>query len=309
MNEYDRLRTVALSRPAPIGPCNDEVAHFLNFKRAINPDIFKKNHENVVECLLKHDVNVVFIDNYLEFGEKLVADQLPNRVYVRDLAAIIRGKLCLGAPSFEPRLPEFDIMHTALERCLREQGLRFDVARVPIDSQLEFGDFLPINDHTIVINCGIRNRTRDLGQLVDFFHDLGIDCVAATMLLNEHSVIHLDLACHTVGNKMIIGFDFLNFLPVYVYHKSKPRQILTFTEFFKIQGYEVILTAKNKSNQFLTNFINIAFDHILVNHRYKQELEDLLKGKGVNIESVDVDEIEVGSGSIHCITLPLERDN
>lgn len=309
-NEYSALKKVVLCRPATHNPENDDEAKALNFRGLPSYQELQDAHSALGEALLKYNIQVFYLDEHLTEEEKRIADFLPNRVFVRDTAGIMNDRICLGYPSFQVRTAEFFFLQNALKRILTSEIVKHEkIEEIPSEAFFEFGDLLQVDSETILINCGFRSKTSNFNRLIEFFYALGFQTVAVMMLPIESGIIHLDLACHVVGKHDVLAIRHLQFLPLFVYKRHKPQKICLFHEFFKEYEYETTYIKQTPEIPFITNFINLNPETILTNSRYVGFLSELLKEKKIKIESVPINALENGNGSIHCLTLPLLRES
>ena len=299
-SEYETLKEVILCSPAKKNITGAEV-NAVGFVGSFNADLAIEQHQSLKSTLEDFGCIVHDIDSEKE-GE--LWNSLVNRIFVRDIGAVLGDKIILGSSSSDVRLPDFLESQSLLIDMFDDK----DTYYVPSGSFLEFGDFMIINENCILINTGHRSHNKEV--LAHFLFELGIEEIGFVSLPKNVQSLHLDVACNILGNTHFLAASFLKFIPVSVHtksNKSEKLKFLTINEFVTRHGYSIHWLPNQPYLLDYTNFINLDSRTALISNQvhtyYTQEFPEM------DFITVEVNELQNGAGSIRCLTLPVVRNS
>ena len=312
-NEHGTLQTVAVCSPALHAPKSQLECSYQLFLQPVSVDLLKQDHHNLCCKLAELDVEVVDlaeVDIVSSSGnnQTKISDLLPNRIFVRDIAAAMGNNLVMGRAASVCRYPEFNLSQMAINHLVDNNVNIFEGNELFCGNEsLEFGDLLVLNKDAFLLNYGNRTQAGDASWLMRKLLELGFQEGGIISVPAETDNIHLDLTCNILGDDLVIALEPLRCLPVQLYSSNKPPEYTTTPEFFKRHSYDIRYFMPQGSPDFLTNYIHIDKSNILMSSRHQRRFASLAKERGITIHTVDVDNLEKGGGSVRCCTLPLVR--
>lgn len=302
-SEVDALKKVAIFKPASINISNESDKKYYCFKDCVSSEELMKNYESLRNALLKYDVEVHDLFDIANDEERKILESHPNRIFVRDIAAVVGTALVLGNTGIESRQQEFTIGQNILQRISPFVSFKPGLA-----SLAEFGDLLIIDADTLLISCGDRTNYSFKKDLVKIAWSEGFNEVAVIRIPNDFKKIHLDLVCNIVTNKIFCAFEGLKDLFVTSYKSNEKVGESDWLEpYFAKKGLEIIWLEEKHFDSFMSNYLVVNDKTIFANMQYKDELSKKLAPYEIEIVGVDMTAYEKGGGSIRCATLPLER--
>lgn len=312
VNEYGALQTVAVCSPADHAPKSQLECSYQLFLQPVSAELIKQDHQNLCNKLKELGVEVIdlaqsemLVDNH-SYSE--VSNLLPNRIFVRDIAAAMGDNLVNGRAASVCRYPEFNLSQIALSSFLSNQVDIFNSGELICGNEsLEFGDLLLLNNDAFLLNYGNRTRTPDVAWLMKQLLKLGFKEGGIISVPAETDNIHLDLTCNILADDLVLVLEPLRCLPIQIYSVNQPPSYTTVPEFFKRHGYDIRYFMPQGSPDFLTNYIHIDKHNVLMNTRHQPRFAGLAEERDITIHTVDIDNLEKGGGSVRCCTLPLVR--
>lgn len=298
-NETASLESVALCRPAPLTPTSEQDCRATHFLQPSSYDAMMRNYNALSKKLESFRIKIIDLMDFLQESETKVSNILPNRIFVRDVAAVVGPTLFSGRSRL--REIEFSLSQRALERALLTKLDPFTKS----DESFEFGDILILNKDAVLVNLGHRGRIKDKSHLMNQLFSRGFNQVAIISLPSCSGLIHLDLACNILNKSTFIGIHSLKFLPVEIYETGVDPIYMTLPDFLHHHGYRLLFI--DPLPELVTNFISLDEKTILASHSSSRILQTVTDDYGMTLHSVSIDELEKGGGSIRCLTLPLKR--
>ncbi|HEY4225164.1 MAG TPA: dimethylarginine dimethylaminohydrolase [Pseudolysinimonas sp.] len=122
------------------------------------------------------------------------ADELPDSVFVEDLAVVIDGTAVLGYPGAESRRGELEAVREAL------RGRGYDLKPITWPGTLDGGDVLQLGS-TIFVGRGTRTNAEGIRQLREIAAALGRTVVAVPL----PKVLHLKTAVTALPDGTVLG--------------------------------------------------------------------------------------------------------
>ena len=291
-NDVGRLRMALVCRPgnewepmmsggeyveethALIGP--DNMWYWNDRER---PDLFKaqEQHDAMTKILRDEDVEVVYLEDPLP--------HMTKSVFTRDPAIVIKGGaiLCRMGVSYR-RGEELPFMRT-----LARIGMPI-LHTIHGTGLMEGGSFLWLNDHTAVVSVGQRSNAEGARQLAEVLKTLGVELVCVD---NTGYGLHID------GSIVMVDVD-----KALVFVQDLPWWFLVRLKESGIQ----LIDADPRDGGMGVNCLAVRPGRVIMSSHAKYSAEKLDQN-GVEVITVDYDEIHKGGGGVHCSTLPLIRDD
>lgn len=304
-SESGLLESVAVCRPAALDVATALEAAAVGFTGTVTRQEMEEAFGRL-KAALGRFCTLVDLGDFLPEAERAVSNAAVNRVFVRDTAAVVGCQLVTGAAAFPARLAEFEATHRAVANlvCGPEQG----EARPEIcGARVEFGDVFVLDAERLFINLGLRSDVRSLETFLEVawragFRELGVVCIP------EHlGIIHLDLAFNVLGPQAVMARSFLRHCPIRVFQPGQAQRWEAFEDYFKARGRRVIPFEPLGPGGFLSNYIFLGPQLILSSQSAAAQLTPIARDFGIEVESVDIEALERGNGSVRCLTLPLKR--
>lgn len=231
-------------------------------------------------------------------------NRLVNRIFVRDVAAVFGDKLILGNSGTDVRKADF--YHT--QSVLSDFFDKKQILPLPTSITLEFGDFLIINQNSVLINIGHRSNNKI--ELVRFLFELGIEEIGFISLPRTTETLHLDVVCNILGENTFIAASFMKFSPVTVHKKNfteEKTEYTTIDDFISRHGYSISWLPNKSYLIDYTNFINLDNKTAMVSDNSLPYYQD--RFRHINFIGVNVDHLQNGAGGIRCLTMPFVRNS
>jgi N-dimethylarginine dimethylaminohydrolase len=282
-----------------IGP--KTYAKFL-FGDAINPDQFRKDHEQFVETLCSEGVNVVLITELLRHKPELLdeTERLPNLVYTRDTVTVTPGGYVLTRMKSPVRKNET----TIIEAAMRELSIS-PLLRTKAPATIEGGDMVFLDDETLLLGVGNRTNQKGLQQLVRIGKELGLRNLVAVPLPSW--VIHLDGTFMPVDRDLAILHLRSLQKPASVFEDGKPGEKMMLQQFLKSRGVNLIEVTDYERQRRATNVIPLRPRKAIAyagNARVRRELSN----NAVDLIEIEGSELIRGSGGPRCMTAAVLRE-
>ena len=296
-NEEGHLRSVALCRPYHID-ISEEDAASLGFLREATAEKLRADWDRLRDRLEGFGVTVH--DLGLDDG-RVETPALVNRIYTRDIAAVVNKDVFLGTARYAHRAADFSLGHTQLRKIV-PNGTTF------ISCPVEFGDLLRLRSDTVLMNFGYRTPSGNRDKVLQIMGEQGITNVGVVQLPRELHTAHLDLGLNVFGpERMICSSDTVE-LRVDRYVDGILKDNVDLHHFCSLIGRSLDTLPKHAKLIADVNFIHLEPDRILTSSR-ATTLPGHGREHGIHVETVEIDELLSGGGGIRCMTSPLERDN
>ncbi|MDY7229486.1 arginine deiminase family protein [Hyalangium rubrum] len=304
-SESGLLECVAVFRPAALDVATSLEAAAVGFTGTVTYQETEEAFGRLKETLGRFCALVDLWD-FLPSDERAVSNAAVNRVFVRDTAAVVGGQLVTGNAAFPARIAEFETTHVALSNLVRgpEQGAALPEIRA---ARVEFGDLFLLDSERLLINLGLRSDVRSLQTFLEVawragFREVGVLCIP------EHlGIIHLDLAFNVLGPQAVVARSFLRHFPIRVFQQGGAQRWEAFEAYFSARGRRVIPFEPVGPGGFMSNYIFLGPQLILASESAASQLRPIARDFGIEVESVDIEALERGNGSVRCLTLPLKR--
>lgn len=292
-NDVGKLRLALVSRPgeewrsmmskgeyyieetkALVGPNN-----MWYWKDRKPPDLAKaqEQHDALVKALREEDVEIVYLENPLS--------HMTKSVFTRDPAIVVKGGaiLCRMGVSYR-RGEELPFMRT-----LAKIGMPI-LHTIHGTGLMEGGSFLWLNDHTAVVSIGHRSNTEGVRQLEDVLKTLGVELICID---NTGYGLHIDGSLVMIDVNKALG-----------YFQDLPWWFL---ERLKMLGIQLV-DADPRDGGMGVNCLAVRPGRVIMSSHAKYTA-DCLDAAGIEVVTVEYDEIHKNGGGVHCSTLPLIRDD
>ena len=300
--EFGRLKKVLMHRPTEelklITPGNKDA--YL-FRDVVYWREFQREHDAFTDTLRGEGVEIFFLADLLDEGERTVAERLPNLVYTRDVISINNLGAMILRMTYPPRYPEPLLAEKAMEK------LGIPVAlRVTPPGMVEGGDFVWLDEETVMMGFGTRSN------------EAGVNMVKETMLgktVKEMVAVPLpSFRVHLDGALMMIAPDLalfhkgsLGLFPSYVYDGDGVR--LVFLEgYLKEKEIELIYANDTEVRMFGTNIIGLGSGKC-VSYEWNERIMGVLGERGFDVIGIPGSQLSIGGGGPHCMTAPIHRED
>ena len=212
-------------------------------------------------------------------------DDQPDRVFTRDLGAVVPGGIILSRFALYIRYGETPAAQHALARL----GMPI-LGMVQGQGYMEGGSFSLVHERLALVGRSERVNDAGIDQLRALLALQGIELVVVDL---PASLIHLDEALVMIDRDAAL-VD-IGLLPFWLLEKLQKLGI----RLYQVDPRDPSLTV---------NCLAIAPGKIMVSSAGKYTNE-LLASSGFELVAVDVSELVKLGGSIHCATLPLIREH
>jgi arginine deiminase len=300
--EFGRLKRVLMHRPTEelklLTPGNKDA--YL-FRDVVYWREFQREHDAFTDTLRGEGVDIVFLADLLDEGERIVAERLPNLVYTRDVISINNLGAMILRMTYPPRYPEPLLAEKAMEK------LGIPVAlRVTPPGMVEGGDFVWLDEETVMMGFGTRSN------------EAGVNMVKETMLgKNVKEIVAVPLPSfrvHLDGALMMIAPDLalfhrgsLGLFPSYV-HDGDGVRLVFLEDYLKEKEIELIYANDTEVRMFGTNIVGLGSGKC-VSYEWNERIMGVLGERGFDVIGIPGSQLSIGGGGPHCMTAPIHRED
>jgi len=300
--EYGKLRKVLMHRPTEelkrITPGNKDA--YL-FRDVVYWKEFQREHDAFTDILRGEGVEVNLVGDLLDEGDRLVAERLPNLVYTRDVISINGLGAMVLRMTYQPRYPEPLLAGKAVER------LGVPIAlRVAPPGMVEGGDFVYLNDETVMMGFGTRSNEAGVGMVRERMLGKAVREFVAVPLPSFR--VHLDGALMVMAPDLALFHkESLGLFPSYVYDEDGVR--LQFLEdYLGEKGVELVYADDTEVRMFGTNIVGLGGGKC-VSYEWNERIMGILGDRGFDVIGIPGSQLSIGGGGPHCMTAPVLRED
>lgn len=271
------LKSVLMRRPGA------EIDNFdwekSRFRAAIDPDRFRKQHDDLANLYRSLGIDVYYVD------EQRI--DRPNAVFMRDLLFMTPEGAIICRPALDVRRGE----EVAVAKTL--SNLNIPILRtITGNATFEGADCFWANEKTVIIAQSSRTNKDAFNQLEFEFKRMGVENIITVHIPLSNA--HLDGAMNFLSEDTII---------------VNPNQIgYQACKTLSDMGFKILEAPSHEETQ-----KNLALNMVVIkpgvviqadgNPITKKYLQD----NGIEVISIEFDEILKGWGSVHCCTATLKR--
>ncbi len=300
--EYGRLRKVLMHRPTEelkrITPGNKDA--YL-FRDVVYWKEFQREHDAFTDVLRGEGVEVILLSEQLGDDERTVAGRLPNLVYTRDVVSVSDLGGMILRMTYQARFPE----PLLAERTLQKLGVPISL-RVTPPGLVEGGDFVYLNDETVMMGFGTRSNEAGVGAVKEKMLGKAVKEFVAVPLPSFR--VHLD------GALMVLAPDLaffhrasLGLFPAYVYDEEDVR-LMFLEDYLRSKGVELIQVDDTEVRMFGTNIVGLGGGKC-VSYEWNERVMGILEDRGFDVIGIPGSQLSIGGGGPHCMTAPILRED
>jgi N-dimethylarginine dimethylaminohydrolase len=278
-SECGTLRAVLLRRP---GPELDAIEDFdaVQMRDDLNPDLARAQHDAMAEAYRSHGVAVHYVEN----GRL----DKPNGMFMRDLMLMTPEGAIITRPASTVRAGEERFVAEALGRI----GVPI-LMSVHGRGTFEGADVMWVDENLCFLAEGLRTNEDGANQVERMLLEIGVKQVVRVGL--PYGAMHLDGLVNFPDRDCAV-----------VWPQRTPLKIV---ETLRRRGFR-ILEVKDEHEAFHKlplNFVGLRPGLILLPTDC-QTMQPIYEGAGIACDLVDISELIMAGGGIHCMTAFLKRD-
>jgi N-dimethylarginine dimethylaminohydrolase len=277
-SEVGRLKAALMRRPGPEIDGMKDPAEW-RFKALMDPDLARAQHDAVAEVYRRHGVAVHYV-------EATRADR-PNAIYMRDNMFMTPEGAIVARQAIAARRGE----EMWVAKSLAKLGVPI-VRTITGHGVFEGACAMWIDRETIVLGTGNRCNREGAEQVTETLRRMGVRHFIPFHIPYGHA--------HVDGLMNMIDHDLALIFPWQVSHEvwSELRR----------RGIQVLeAPSVDEVRNMAINVVAIAPRKVLM-PKGNPRTTELLMQHGAEVIEVDVDEIQKGWGSLHCMTAFLKRE-
>ena len=297
ISEIGKLETVLMHRPGQeILAVTPENLAYYGFRA--KPDLkgIRNEFDNFTDVLKDEGIKVVLLSSLV--NESQLNASLPNLYFTRDILAVMDIGLIVMNMGIPGRLKEPLVVKRALQH-------QIPIAvEISPPGQLEGGDFVFLDEHTLSIGYGPRTNLKGIAQLIRGLMKSQVDQVISISL--PPYLIHLDQVFSVVGsNQCIIHESSLVHNHAHIDQRGKVYE-MPFLDYLKSKEFELITVNKEEVMQFGANVCAIEPGKIIM-YEWNTRIITELERHGIDVIPIQGTELVKGGGGPHCMTCPILR--
>ena len=271
------LKSVLLRRPG--SEINEFSWEEARFREGIDPDKFREAHQRLVDLYEENGVKVYFLDEQRE--------DRPNAVYCRDLMFMTPEGAIIARPALPVRRGE----EVAMAKALAALNIPI-VKTITGTGTFEGADCLWVDRKTAILARSSRTNEAGYNQVAQVLREQGVETILTVPIPYTNS--HLDGIMNFVDTDKAI-----------VNTRQVPYDVV---EYLMNRGYNIIDAPDQDEARFSLGLNIVALrPGVVIQAQGNPKTKEALEKNGVEVISLDFDEILKGWGSVHCCSATLAR--
>ena len=271
------LKSVLLRRPG--SEINEFSWEEARFREGIDPDKFREAHQRLVDLYEENGVKVNFIDEQRE--------DRPNAVYCRDLMFMTPEGAIIARPALPVRRGE----EVAMAKALAALNIPI-VKTITGTGTFEGADCLWVDRKTAILARSSRTNEAGYNQVAQVLREQGVETILTVPI--PYTNAHLDGIMNFVDTDKAI-----------VNTRQVPYDVV---EYLMNRGYNIIDAPDQDEARFSLGLNIVALrPGVVIQAQGNPKTKEALEKNGVEVISLDFDEILKGWGSVHCCSATLAR--
>ena len=271
------LKSVMLRKPGR--EIDDFQWEEARFRQGINPDKFREAHQRLVDLYVSQGVKVYFMEEQRE--------DRPNAVYCRDLMFMTPEGAIISRPALPARRGE----EAAMAKALADLHVPI-VKTITGTGTFEGADCLWMDRKTAILARSSRTNQSGYEQVKQVLQAQGVETILTVPI--PYTNAHLDGIMNFVDtDKAIINT------------RQVPYDVV---EYLLEHGYHVIDSPSQEEARFSLGLNIVALrPGVVIQAQGNPKTRKALEENGVEVISLEFDEILKGWGSVHCCSATLAR--
>ncbi len=298
VSEICPLYSVLMHRPGQeILAVTSKTVSYYGF-RAI-PDLrnLQMEFDSFIDTFRNEGVKVILMNDLLKNTDEI--SSLPNMYFTRDILSITDIGIIVMNMGIPGRLSEPPIAKQVLESEIPV------VVEISLPGQLEGGDFVYLDEHTLAVGYGPRTNQEGISQLVKGLNQSAITEIISVPL--PPHLIHLDQIFSVIAPKMCIVHEpSLKYDLAHINQRGEIRKEF-FHSYLKRRGFVMIPVKNEEVMQFGANICAIEPNKIVL-YEWNKRIIRTLEHHGVDVLPIQGVELVKGGGGPHCMTCPIYRE-
>lgn len=271
------LKSVLLRRPG--SEINEFSWEEARFREGIDPDKFREAHQRLVDVYEENGVKVYFLDEQRE--------DRPNAVYCRDLMFMTPEGAIIARPALPVRRGE----EVAMAKALAALNIPI-VKTITGTGTFEGADCLWVDRKTAILARSSRTNEAGYNQVAHVLREQGVETILTVPI--PYTNAHLDGIMNFVDTDKAI-----------VNTRQVPYDVV---EYLMNRGYNIIDAPDQDEARFSLGLNIVALrPGVVIQAQGNPKTKEALEKNGVEVISLDFDEILKGWGSVHCCSATLAR--
>ena len=271
------LKSVLLRRPG--SEINEFSWEEARFREGIDPDKFREAHQRLVDLYEENGVKVYFLDEQRE--------DRPNAVYCRDLMFMTPEGAIIARPALPVRRGE----EVAMAKALAALNIPI-VKTITGTGTFEGADCLWVDRKTAILARSSRTNETGYNQVAQVLREQGVETILTVPI--PYTNAHLDGIMNFVDTDKAI-----------VNTRQVPYDVV---EYLMNRGYNIIDAPDQDEARFSLGLNIVALrPGVVIQAQGNPKTKEALEKNGVEVISLDFDEILKGWGSVHCCSATLAR--
>ncbi len=271
------LKSVLLRRPGK--EIDDFGWEEARFREPIDPGKFREAHQRLVDVYEENGVKVYYLDEQRE--------DRPNAVYCRDLMFMTPEGAIIARPALPVRRGEEVAMAKALA------ALQIPIVKtITGTGTFEGADCLWVDRKTAILARSSRTNEAGYNQVAHVLREQGVETILTVPI--PYTNAHLDGIMNFVDEDKAI-----------VNTRQVPYDVV---EYLMNRGYNIIDAPDQDEARFSLGLNIVALrPGLVIQAQGNPQTKAALEKNGVQVISLDFDEILKGWGSVHCCSATLAR--
>lgn len=277
-SEVNKLRAVLLRRPGK------EIENFdyneVRFRAPIDPELFRKQHDDLVNYYKKCGVKVYYVEDQRE--------DRPNSVFCRDNLFMTPEGAIITRLAIPQRRGE--------ERYVAETVAKLGVPIIKTihgNGIFEGANAMWVDKKTVILSLSSRANREGFYQMEEALKYIGVTDIITMQVPYGHA--HIDGLLNIASNDTVL-----------LHASQVPYEVV---DTLKKKGFKILETPSQTETKYryATNFVATEPGKVVTSVGAPRSVE-LLEKNGIDVTVLDLSELNKGRGSVHCMTAFLKRD-
>lgn len=299
-DDFGRLTQVFLHRPPEAALKLINRRNYRQWLFDAVPDVgrFIEEHDRWREMLRSHGVEVFEIGQFVQ-GNADLLEQLPNLVYLHDIAVVSSQGVILSAMASDARRGEESVVREALTNWGAPILIEFD------PSQDAFEGCLLLSPKTLLVAETERHDPRSVEKFIAAALGSFSEVIYAR-IPRQRRYMHPDTIYNRVAHNLALAY-----LPAFKAARLHTRggvKEIDFARHMGQRGVEIVNVSDSEQQRLACSFVPLEPGVIFhYDTALDAQTQAALRAKGVELILFHPQAMVAGGGSLRCITLRLHR--
>lgn len=301
-SEYKKLKSVLMHIPGnEINLIDGSNRETYLFREVPDLEKFREEYIKFMEILRGEGVKIYLIEESVCEETLEIINMCPNMIFTRDTGTITSNGAIIGRMAYQARCIEPLIVMEAL------RDLKIPIQTIMKPPEIfEGGDAVWLREDTLMIGYGTRTNEEAIQRII--MENLYKTCEKIISVPLPRRRVHLDGALMVLSENIIVTrVEDISMYPS-IMCTEKYIKAINLAKWLERNNYELITITDREDRLFGANLVGIG-DRKVLSYIWNRRIIRELEKRGFDVIGVEGYELVKGGGGLHCMILPIEREN